>query len=75
MEQVQKKPYQWLSWFGTAVLVAGATFAAFNIYPLYVWTFLFGNVVWATIGYLWKEESLIALNAGLSVIYIIGLLI
>jgi len=49
--------------------------AAFNIYPWYIYAFIFSNSLWVLVGVLWKEKSLIALNAGLTLIYVIGILI
>lgn len=68
------KPYQWLAWLGTAILLTAATLAAFNIYPYYVWSFIIANSMWILVGVLWKENSLIVMNAGLTVIYVAGLL-
>ena len=47
--------------------------AAFNIYPWYIYAFIASNTLWVLIGILWKENSLIVLNAGLTIIYVIGL--
>jgi hypothetical protein len=69
------KPYQWLAWFSTACLLVAATMAAFNIYPYYIWAFIISNSLWVLIGILWKEKSLVVLNAGLTIIYIAGLLL
>ena len=69
------KPYQKLAWFGTLCLLLSALMAAFNIYPLYIYAFIFSNSLWVLVGILWKEKSLIALNAGLALIYVIGILI
>lgn len=69
-----KKPYQWLAWISTASLLAAAALAAFNIYPLYVFAFIISNTLWTIVGFLWKENSLIVMNSGLTAIYIIGLL-
>jgi hypothetical protein len=69
------KPYQPLAWFSTACLLVAATLAAFNIYPWYVFAFIASNSLWVLIGILWKEKSLVVLNAGLTVIYIAGLVL
>ena len=69
------KPYQWLAWFSTACLLIAATLAAFNIYPWYIFAFIVSNSLWVLIGILWKEKSLIVLNAGLTVIYVAGLIL
>ena len=69
------KPYQKLAWVGTLCLLLSAVMAAFNIYPWYIYAFIFSNSLWVLVGVLWKEQSLIALNAGLTLIYIIGIVI
>ena len=68
------KPYQPLAWTGTFVLIIAASLAAFNIYPLYVYLFCLANGIWVLIGVLWRENSLIVLNAGLTIIYVAGLI-
>jgi len=67
------KPYQKLAWLGTAILLLAATLAAFNFYPMYVFLFCIANSIWVAVGVLWKEKSLIVLNAGLTFIYLLGL--
>jgi hypothetical protein len=69
------KPYQWLAWFSTACLLVAATLAAFNIYPYYIFAFIASNSLWILIGVLWKEKSLVVLNAGLTIIYVLGLVL
>jgi len=71
--KANNKPYQKLAWVGTAVLLLAATLAAFNFYPIYVFLFCIANGIWVVVGILWKERSLIVLNAGLTFIYILGL--
>lgn len=73
MTTVQKKPYQWLAWSATVLLVFNAMLAALNVYPLFVWGFILANMVWFVIGLLWKEPSLVWMNLGLTVIYLFGL--
>lgn len=70
-----KKPYQWLAWLSTASLLIAATLAAFNIYPIYIFAFIVSNSMWTLVGILWKEKSLVVMNTGLTLIYIIGLLL
>ena len=72
--QIVRKPYQPIAWLGTTVLLIAATLAAFNIYPIYVYGFCLANGLWVLVGVLWREQSLIVLNAGLTVIYIAGLI-
>lgn len=68
------KPYQWLAWLATAGLLVAATLAAFNIHPYYIYAFVLSNSIWVIVGILWREKSLIVLNTGLTVIYILGLI-
>lgn len=69
------KPYQWLAWLSTVCLLTAALLAAFNIYPLYVYAFIISNSLWILVGYLWSEKSLIVMNAGLTIIYVAGLVL
>ena len=77
------KPYQPLAWFATACLIGAASLA--SIYPsepmlfglpgnLHHYAFTVANLMWVVIGILWKERSLIVLNAGLTFIYVAGLM-
>jgi hypothetical protein len=68
------KPHQWIAWTGTAILLIAATMASFNLYPWYSYAFCLANAIWVLVGILWKEKSLIVLNAGLTVIYIVGII-
>ncbi len=70
----QQKPYQWLAWTGTVILIGAATLAAFNQYPYYVYLFCLANSIWVIVGLLWRENSLVVLNAGLTLIYVAGLI-
>jgi len=72
--KTDSKPHQWLAWTGTAILLIAATMASFNLYPWYSYAFTLANTLWVIVGILWKERSLIVLNAGLTLIYIIGLI-
>ena len=73
-KEIQIKPYQPLAWTGTVVLIVAATMAAFNLYPWYSYLFCLANGIWVVIGILWREQSLIVLNSGLTIIYIVGLI-
>ena len=69
------KPYQWLAWTATALLLGSACLAAFNFYPYYAYGFIIANTTWMIVGMLWKERALFWSNAGLNAIYIVGLLL
>jgi len=68
------KPYQPLAWVATWALLISAMLASSNVYPQYVYMFLFSNSLWMLIGVLWKERSLVVMNAGLTLIYVLGLI-
>ena len=72
--QPVRKPYQALAWFGTVLLVIGASMTALNIFPLNVYVMVFANGIWLFCGYLWREPSVIGLNFAMTVIYVIGVL-
>ena len=69
-----KKPYQLLAWISTFSILSGAFLASF-VPELYYhhYFFLFGNGLLALTAFLWREYSLLVLNSGLSLIYIIGI--
>jgi hypothetical protein len=68
------KPYQPLAWTGTVMVILAALLSAFNVYPLYIYLFCLANAIWVMIGILWKENSLIVLNAVLPIMYIAGMI-
>ena len=79
---VEQKPYQMFAWIATACLIAAATVASlFPSEPMYFnlpgnlhhYAFTVANLMWVAIGILWNEKSLITLNAGLTIIYLVGL--
>ena len=74
MEQ-NEKPYQSLAWLATGILIIAAALASFVPELEYQhWAFISANTLWVCVGFLWKEQSLIVLNAGLTIIYILGLI-
>ena len=75
MVDVVQKPYQWMAWLATATLVLGSMLASLNIYPWYSVAFIIANTMWIIVGLLWREKSLIFMNAAITVIYIVGLLL
>ena len=75
MEQNQK-PYQFLAWSATAILILAALLASFvRALEYHHWAFIIANTLWVIVGILWKETTLIVLNAGLTIIYILGLIL
>ena len=71
-----EKPHQFLAWTATAILIIAAILASFvPALEYHHWAFITANTLWVVVGYLWKENSLIVLNAGLTIIYILGLIL
>ena len=75
MEQ-NEKPYQFLAWIATSILILAAVLASFvPALEYHHWAFIIANLLWVFVGFLWKEITLILLNAGLTLIYILGLIL
>ena len=74
MEQNQK-PYQSIAWAATAILILAAILASFvPELEYHQWAFISANSLWVIVGILWREQTLIVLNAGLT-IYTLGLIL
>ena len=74
MEQ-NEKPYQFLAWIATTILISAAALASFvPELEYHHWAFISANTLWVLVGILWREQTLIILNAGLTIIYILGLI-
>ena len=64
MEQ-NEKPYQFLAWLATSILIIAAALASFvPELEYHHWAFISANTLWIYVGWLWREQSLIVLNAG-----------
>ena len=75
MEQNQK-PYQSIAWTATAILILAAVLASFvPELEYHHWAFIIANSLWVIVGILWREQTLIVLNASLTIIYILGLIL
>ena len=74
MKKLKPKPHQAWAWCSTLTILAGALAAAMDLYRYYCYIFLLGNSGLAIVSWLWNEKSLVALNSGLAIIYLIGLI-
>lgn len=63
-----------LKWGATTVSIAGAILTALNIYPLNVWIFSIGCILWSIFAIRIKENSILVLNLTMLVIYAYGAL-
>jgi hypothetical protein len=71
---VSMKTLDWyLKWSATVIVCAGALAASLNIYPLGALLLNLGSLLWLIVGVMWRERSLIAVNAVVLVIYTVGL--
>ncbi len=69
-----EKPYQPLAWIATAILICAACLASFvPELEYHHWAFITANSIWVLVGILWKEQTVWVMNAGLTLIYIVGL--
>ena len=73
IKKSNKKPYQFLAWISTLSILVGALLASLvpSIY-IHHFFFMFGNGLLAITAYIWKENSLLVLNSGLFLIYVLG---
>ncbi len=71
-----EKPFQFLAWMATSILILAAILASFvPALEYHHWAFIIANSLWVIVGLLWKEATLIVLNAGLTIIYVLGLIL
>ena len=68
------KSVRGLKWFGSILLLIGLCFTSFNIYPLNLYFMLIGSAVWVSVGYIWKDGSIILLNVVGFIIKLVGLI-
>ena len=65
----------YLKWLATFVTILGAVATSVNMYPLGPALLNVGAFIWLIVSIMWKEWSLIVINATLLLIYTIGLVI
>ena len=71
-----EKPYQSLAWIATGILIIAASLASFvPELEYHHWAFISANTIWIVVGLLWKEQTVVVLNTGLTLICILGLII
>ena len=62
-----------LTWVATIVTIAGAIATALMIDPLNIWLLNLGAFLFLIWGVLIKEKAMIAVNAGLLLVYVGGI--
>ena len=65
----------YIKWLATAVTIVGAVLTSLNYYPAGPATLNLGAFLWLIVSVMWREWSLIIINASLLLIYTVGLII
>jgi hypothetical protein len=65
----------YLKWLATVVCIIGAIFTSLNYYPLGPALLNLGALIWLVVAIMWREWSLIVINATMLLIYSIGLIV
>ena len=61
-----------MKWLSTAVMLAAALCIALNIQPLHLYLLNLGSACWLITALLWRERSLVVVNAALLLVYFYG---
>ena len=64
-----------LKWLATAILIVGTAVNSLGIYPLGPIILIVGGLVWLIVSCMWKEYSLIVVNAVMTLTAAVGLAI
>jgi hypothetical protein len=72
---MKKELVFYLKWLATVITIAGAICTSVNLYPLGPALLNLGAFVWLIVSIMWREWSLIVINATLLLIYTVGLVI
>jgi hypothetical protein len=62
-----------LKWFATAILIIGTGFNSLGYYPTGPLLLILGGLIWLVVGIMWREASLIVVNAVMVGVAILGL--
>jgi hypothetical protein len=72
---MKKEIVFYLKWIATVITIAGAICTSINLYPLGPALLNLGAFVWLIVSIMWREWSLIVINATLLLIYTVGLVV
>jgi hypothetical protein len=61
-----------MKWLATAVMLAAAGCIALQIQPMHIYLLNLGSFLWLITAILWRERSLIVVNASLLLVYFYG---
>lgn len=75
LEIVKNKNLEfWLKWTAAPLALIHVIVTAHDIYPWYKLTGITAALLWLWLGHLWREPSLVILNAIMVLIYLKGIL-
>lgn len=72
---MKKELVFYLKWIATMITIVGAVCTSINMYPLGPLLLNLGSFVWLIVSIMWREWSLIVINATLLLIYTVGLIV
>jgi hypothetical protein len=72
---MKKDTVFYLKWLATLVTIAGAICTSINMYPEGPALLNVGAFLWLIVSVMWREWSLIVINATLLLIYSVGLIV
>jgi hypothetical protein len=72
---MKKDTVFYLKWLATLVTIAGAICTSINMYPEGPALLNVGAFLWLIVSVMWREWSLIVINATLLLIYSVGLVV
>ena len=72
---MKKDTVFYLKWLATLVTIAGAICTSINMYPEGPALLNVGAFLWLIVSMMWREWSLIVINATLLLIYTVGLIV
>ena len=72
---MKKEIVFYLKWIATVITIVGAVCTSINLYPLGPALLNLGAFVWLIVSIMWREWSLIVINATLLLIYTVGLIV
>ena len=73
--EINKPLDWWVKWIATGVGLIHVVAVAQDVYPYYKYTGLLTAVLWMWLGRLWREPSMIILNAIIMAIYLHGIMV
>jgi hypothetical protein len=72
---MKKEIVFYLKWLATVITIVGAVCTSINMYPLGPALLNLGAFIWLIVSIMWREWSLIVINATLLLIYTVGLVV